>query len=66
MNPAEVRERLAAIENASRDDESAHEMEDGLMSSVLQSIAEGSCEDPAEVARLTLHSADIAFARWCA
>lgn len=48
------------------DDESAHIAEDLLYAEVLQSIAEGSCENAAECARLALTSEMIEFSRWYA
>jgi hypothetical protein len=66
MTPDDVRERLEEIVTNARDPEAAHGMEDDLRAAVLQAIAEGSCTDPVEAARLALRTSDIDFPRWYA
>jgi len=48
------------------DDESAHAAEDRLHESVLQSIADGTAEDPKAMAAAALKTDDIEFSRWFA
>jgi hypothetical protein len=66
MNPETVKARLADIEKVKDDDEMAHSSEDSLHEEVLSAIANGTCENPAECARLALTSSLIEFSRWCA
>lgn len=66
MTKTEVRQRIEGIRKAHGDEESAHAQEDRLYQDVLASIANGTCEDVQEVARLCLLTKDIEFARWCA
>lgn len=62
----EVQERVSKIRFISGDDEMAHSAEDELYAYVLQSIANGTCEDPATCAKAALETENIVFARWCA
>lgn len=66
MTPDDVRERMEAMKAAEGDWEATHGIEDDLWEAVLESIAEGSCDDPAELARVALHSRDLEFTRWYA
>jgi len=66
MTIQDVRDRLGKIEKASNEPESAHLEEDGLWMAVLGAIAQGSAEDPVEMARLALTSDDMDFPRWYA
>lgn len=66
MNPEIVRARVKEIHAMRSDDEAAHSEEDSLRNDLLQGIADGSCEDPQECARLALETNEIPFARWCA
>ena len=66
MNAKEARSRLKKITGMMGDDESAHGAEDDLYADVLQSIADGTCEDPKAVARIVLQTKALTFARWCA
>lgn len=66
MTPQDVADRLAAIRKEAGDNEQQHGLEDELYVAVLRSIAEGSCEDPAETARVALQANDIEFTRWYA
>jgi len=61
-----VRERIESMKAEAGDWEVTHVIEDDLWAEVLQSIAEGSCDDPAELARVALHSVDLGFTRWYA
>lgn len=61
----DVVDRLAEIREAAVNDE-AHQLEDKLFSDVLQSIADGTAEDPREMARLAISSLEIDFHRWYA
>ena len=47
------------------DDESAHVSEDALHEAVLQSIADGTAEDPKAMAALALQTTHLDFSRWC-
>lgn len=64
---AEVRERVAYIEQVSGDDEAAHSEEDRLWLGVLTAIANHeTTDDPAAMAAEAIKTNDIEFARWCA
>jgi len=58
-----VVEHLALVNN---DHEAAHSRQDDLMQEVLQSIADGTCKDPAACAAQALVVTKICFPRWCA
>jgi hypothetical protein len=49
-----------------RDNETLHAAEDSLYVAVLKSIADGTAEDPAAMAREALRVADLDFSRWYA
>ena len=66
MTPDDARERIDAIKAAVGDWERTHSEEDDLWEAALESIAEGSCADPAELARVALHSRDLGYTRWYA
>ena len=66
MTPDDVRERIEAMKAAGGDWETIIFIEDSLWADVLQSIAESSCDDPAELARVALHSRDLDYTRWYA
>jgi hypothetical protein len=66
MTPEDVQRVLHSIRDASGDDEVAHGMEDGLYGAVLLAIADGTCTDPRECARLALMTKELKFQRWCA
>ena len=61
-------DRIRALEDGpfGWDDESAHASEDALHEAVLQSIADGTAEDPAAMAALALKTTELQFSRWCA
>ena len=61
----EVRQQLAAIREATRDDEVAHSMEDELYRRVLEAVADGA-DDAPEMAALALETKSIEFSRWMA
>lgn len=62
----DLRAAIAQIEATCNDDEHAHILEDGLHQAVLEAIALGTCDDPAECAALALQTRDISFYRWYA
>ena len=64
MNADDVRASVEAIKAVARDDEIAHSNEDSLWADVLEAIADGTAEDPREMARIALTTVDIDFARW--
>lgn len=66
ITPETVRQTVERIREAAGDDEAAHGMEDELHFDVLKAIAEGTCENPQECARLAIQTAEIGFARWYA
>lgn len=66
MTIKDVEERLSQIRSERLDAEVAHSLEDSLHQLLLASIAEGTCEDPVECAKLALTSQQISFPRWCA
>jgi hypothetical protein len=63
-----ISEQIASFRAAvsDHDHESAHAIEDELHQIVLRAIADGSCENPAECARLALTTLEVDTARWCA
>lgn len=66
MTLQDVERALAEIREHVYDDECAHGQEDALYRAVLQAIADGTCESPADCARLALTSQAEDFERWCA
>ena len=66
MNPAEVRDLVEKIRAERGDPEAAHGMEDALHQSVLAAIADGTCDQPQECARIAMTTRDIDFSRWYA
>lgn len=48
------------------DSETAHALEDSLRADVLRAIADGSCFDASECARLAVSTAELDFPRWYA
>ena len=66
MTIDEVKNYIAQIKACQHDDEVAHSKEDALRADVLAAIADGTCEDPRECARLALTTDDLDFCRWCA
>ena len=65
MRIEEVAIWVEGIKVIASDDERAHRSEDALFMAVLESIAEGSSENPKEMARLALTSRKIDFGRYC-
>lgn len=61
-----INKRLAEIHKKHGDPELQHKIEAELYFEVLQSIAEGDCEDPKACANEALKSMQIEFARWYA
>jgi hypothetical protein len=69
MTIQDVLDRIAEIRRLADeefDSEGAHSGEDELHKEVLAAIAEGAAEDPREMARLALTTAEIDFSRWYA
>lgn len=66
ITPEWVRNAVQHIRDIASDDEAAHGAEDELYRHVLEAIAGGWCEDPAECAREALETRNIEFERWCA
>jgi hypothetical protein len=65
MTEDEVWKRVEEIRRLANDDEAAHSAEDRLYVDVMQSIADGSCEDPSACAAAALKTLEIDFERWC-
>lgn len=66
MTTVDVRKAVRDITKYRHDAESAHSREDTLYEALLRSIADGTCENPKECARLALVSKTLEFPRWCA
>lgn len=67
MNIRDVTERLERIRKTAdkrAGDAEAHGQEDQLYLELLQSIAEGTCDDPSKCAKVALETQEIAFSRW--
>jgi len=60
----DVIERVDEISKIYIYDDNAHVAEDSLHVAVLSSIADGTCETPAECAKAALTTLVIDFARW--
>jgi len=58
--------RVHQIRKNQGDVETAHGMEDYLWQEVLQTIADGTAEDPAALARAALKTTELDFDRWYA
>ena len=65
MTIKDIEERILAIKTDRGDDESQHHAEDDLYEDVLQAIADGA-SNASELAKATLATKVIDFARWCA
>ena len=65
MDPSDVKERVAVIEDMMGDFEAAHGAEDSLFEDVLRAIANGT-NKPKELAAEALKSKLIDFGRHCA
>jgi hypothetical protein len=63
---ASIKMTVEAIKLKAHDCEAAHGLEDSLHQSVLQAIANGQAEDPAECAREALKTRGLDFDRWYA
>ena len=66
MTIKDVQESIDIIVKVKHDSELAHSYEDNLLNDVLESIADGTAENPKEMARLARTTVDIPFARWYA
>jgi len=67
MTPAEVAAALAAIKGEAGDWEATHGMSDDLWESVLLSIADGTTDDPARIARMAVDGIrELGYTRWYA
>lgn len=60
-----VQKNLEAIRKATRDPETAHQLEDSLYKGVLTMIAMGT-QNPSQLAKEALKAKDIEFHRWYA
>lgn len=65
MTVADVQERVEEIEAVTDDPEDAHIKEDLLWEEVLEAIASGVGDPPADLARVALATREIRFPRWC-
>jgi len=66
MTVKDIREQIELIRGSMNDPEVAHSTEDGLYRQVLQSIADGTCENPVECAKEALKTMALNFCRWYA
>jgi hypothetical protein len=66
INIEYIEAALRGMEFSRFDNECAHVDEDTLWREVLQSIADGTCEDPQACAKAALRSTEIVFHRWYA
>lgn len=66
MTIKEVEDAVAFLASIAGDDEAAHSDEDALHRDVLTAIADGTAENPKEMARLALTTTHIEFERWMA
>jgi len=64
MTPETIQQAVDYIRAMQRDPEAAHLYENALHQAVLDAIAFGRVDDPAECARVALTTADIKFTRW--
>lgn len=63
---SEAKEWVNDIKDSCRDFEAAHVLEDELYLKVLRGIADGTCEDPQQIAKEVIKTQDINFPRYCA
>lgn len=61
-----IKKQIEEIARFNGDDEAQHSREDELYIKVLESIASGECEDPAECAKAALFTQQMKFNRWAA
>ncbi len=66
MNTQYISECLIAINQAARDPETAHILEDELYHEFILHVATHGDENLRNMAMLVLRSKDISFPRWCA
>jgi hypothetical protein len=66
MTLEDVKKAVEKIKEKRRDDEAAHSLEDELYLDLLQSIADGNCDDPQACAAEAIKTQDLNFARWTA
>ncbi|WP_297952990.1 hypothetical protein [uncultured Lactobacillus sp.] len=62
----EVKKWVDSIKDSRSDFEAAHVLEDELYLKILRGIADGTCEDPQQVAKEAIKTQDINFPRYCA
>ena len=62
----EVKKWIDSIKDSRRDFEAAHVLEDELYLKILRGIADGTCEDPQQVAKEAIKTQNISFPRYCA
>lgn len=66
MTVDDVRKAVEEIRKSINDDEKAHILEDALYQDILESIADGTAENPAEMAKEALKTGTLDFSRWYA
>jgi hypothetical protein len=66
MTIEEIRKKVQSIKDMKNDPEAAHGAEDALYQGLLESIAAGQVQNPAEAAKEALYAQNIDFPRWCA
>ena len=68
MTNGEVIEVVKTIRSLAnnKDSEGAHMWEKGLFQDLLQSIADGTCEDPKKCSETAMQAVKIEFDRWFA
>jgi len=64
MNKEEVIELIKKVKEHEDDTEEAHCLADSAYISVLEAIAEGTCDEPQICAKLILTIEDMDFNRW--
>ena len=66
MNVQDIAKRVKRIKTQMKDPENAHVLQDILWYDVLAAIANGTCEDPQECAKLASSVKNLEFPRWFA
>ena len=66
MTNEEVKQRVEEIRLMANDDEMAHIHEASLYEDLLQSIADGTCDEPSKCASSAISTSNIDFSRWYA
>lgn len=66
VTPEWVTAQRLNIAKHSGDAERAHAYEDDLYERIIQSIADGQCEEPQVCCKIAIKTKDLNFSRWCA